>query len=874
MCVQEEERLKHEKPLNVHMATHDKGNAKRGNHALKTQEGYKLSIKKKMTRRMLVSSARKSGHAPSNTWWIDSGSTIHFLTQGNRAMNNDILLIASLGLIGSCSAAAVEYDSSAVIINGERKIILSGSIHYPRSIIYIGKENAAENLENHHIVLKHGGWMWSDLIQKAKEGGLDTIETYIFWNAHEPRRREYNFTGNLDFVKFFQKVQEAGLHGILRIGPYACAEWNYGYQVLFFLLKLSIVELTQQDLPNCLSDVGFLCGYTIFQISNSGQTMRFSRFELNEMQTFTTKIVNMAKEAKLFASQGGPIILAQIENEYGNVMGPYGEAGKSYVKWCAQMAVAQNTGCCIMSRCSSTVINTCNGFYCDAFTPNNPKNPKIWTENWTGWFKKWGQKDPHRTAEDLAFSVARFFQHNGVNQLGRTSGGPFITTSYDYDAPLDEYGNLNQPKWGHLKKLHAALKLGEKILTNSTVKTANYSDGWVELTTFTSNINGRDCSRTMDDVNVDLQQDGNYSVPAWSVSILQDCNQEIYNTAKVNVQTSLIVKKLQENDTPQKLSWEWAPEPTKAALLGRGGFKATQLLEQKAATNDQSDYLWYMTRVVNKWDIKMTLRVKYSGHSFMLLLMEGDSATVGLQNYGEFFDEGTEGIAGGPVELIDSGNTTDYHQRGRRFYNPHSGHAKWVSGNLPVGSAMTWYKTTFQAPSGTEPVVVDLQGMGKGHAWVNGNSLGRFWPTLTADPNGCDGKCDYRGQYKENKCLYHVPRSFLNNGPNTLILFEEIGGNPSNVSFQLQRLKQYAENAYEGTTLELSCNGGRRTISDIQFASFGDPQGSTCGSFQRGSVEASVPRKGELFRSIVSTFGVGDSFGVDTNRLAVQAVCK
>ena len=131
----------------------------------------------------------------------------------------------------------------------------------------------------------------------------------------------------------------------------------------------------------------------------------------------------------------------------------------------------------------------------------------------------------------------------------------------------------------------------------------------------------------MDDLNVDLQQDGNYSVPAWSVSILQDCNQEIYNTAKVkpkhfsdgvfvfpflnvlttlrsvltlqvNVQTSLIVKKLQENDTPQKLSWEWAPEPTKAALLGRGGFKATQLLEQKAATNDQSDYLWYMTRYV------------------------------------------------------------------------------------------------------------------------------------------------------------------------------------------------------------------------------------------------------------------------------------
>ncbi|KAG5243552.1 beta-galactosidase [Salix suchowensis] len=794
-----------------------------------------------------------------------------------------LLLIASLGLIGSCSAAAVEYDSSAVIINGERKIILSGSIHYPRSTVE----------------------MWSDLIQKAKEGGLDTIETYIFWNAHEPRRREYNFTGNLDFVKFFQKVQEAGLHGILRIGPYACAEWNYGGFPVWL-----------HNIP----DIKFRTNNEIFK---------------NEMQTFTTKIVNMAKEAKLFASQGGPIILAQIENEYGNVMGPYGEAGKSYVQWCAQMAVAQNTGVpwimCQQSDAPSSVINTCNGFYCDAFTPNNPKNPKIWTENWTGWFKKWGQKDPHRTAEDLAFSVARFFQQNGVLQnyymyhggtnFGRTSGGPFITTSYDYDAPLDEYGNLNQPKWGHLKKLHAALKLGEKILTNSTVKTTNYSDGWVELTTFTSNINGeRLCflsNTKMDDVNVDLQQDGNYSVPAWSVSILQDCNQEIYNTAKVNVQTSLIVKKLQENDTPQKLSWEWAREPTKAALLGRGGFKATQLLEQKAATNDQSDYLWYMTRVVNNGTSmkNVTLRVKYSGqflHAFKPALLKPGrniisllSATVGLQNYGEFFDEGTEGIAGGPVELIDNGNTTDLSSNewsykvgligeGRRFYNPHSSHAKWVSGNLPVGSAMTWYKTTFQAPSGTEPVVVDLQGMGKGHAWVNGNSLGRFWPTLTADPNGCDGKCDYRGQYKENKCLsncgnptqrwYHVPRSFLNNGSNTLILFEEIGGNPSNVSFQITATETICGNAYEGTTLELSCNGGRRTISDVQFASFGDPQGGTCGSFQKGSVEASsslsavekacIGKESCSINVSKTTFGVGDSFGVYNNRLAVQAVCK
>ena len=70
--------------------------------------------------------------------------------------------------------------------------------------------------------------MWPDLIRKAKEGGLDAIETYVFWNGHEPRRRQYNFEGNYDIVRFFKEVQDAGLYAILRIGPYICGEWNYG----------------------------------------------------------------------------------------------------------------------------------------------------------------------------------------------------------------------------------------------------------------------------------------------------------------------------------------------------------------------------------------------------------------------------------------------------------------------------------------------------------------------------------------------------------------------------------------------------------------------------------------------------------------------
>nr|GFA19699.1 galactose-binding domain-like protein [Tanacetum cinerariifolium] len=70
--------------------------------------------------------------------------------------------------------------------------------------------------------------MWPDLIKKAKDGGLDVIQTYVFWNGHEPSPGKYNFNGRYDLVKFIKLVQQAGLYVHLRIGPYVCAEWNFG----------------------------------------------------------------------------------------------------------------------------------------------------------------------------------------------------------------------------------------------------------------------------------------------------------------------------------------------------------------------------------------------------------------------------------------------------------------------------------------------------------------------------------------------------------------------------------------------------------------------------------------------------------------------
>ncbi|KAJ0969007.1 hypothetical protein J5N97_021884 [Dioscorea zingiberensis] len=812
-----------------------------------------------------------------------------------------LLVLVLSSLCFSSFSTTVSYDSRALLIDGTRRIIISGSIHYPRSTPE----------------------MWPELIQKAKEGGLDAIETYVFWNAHEPVKRQYNFEGNLDLVRFIKEVQNAGLYAILRIGPYVCAEWNLG------------------GFPAWLRQIPGL------------QTRTDNQLFENEMQTFTTMIVDMMKKEQLMAPQGGPIILTQIENEYGNIQSGYGDAGKKYIQWCAQMAESLNVGVpwimCQQSDAPQPIINTCNGFYCHEFQPNNPNSPKFWTENWTGWFKAWDKPDPHRPAEDVAYAVARFFQLNGTLQnyymyhggtnFGRTSGGPYITTTYDYDAPLDEFGNIRQPKYGHLKELHTVLKSMENALVYGNFNSTQLADG-VYVTEYTGKGITPACfiSNNKNSGDATVEYNGNsYFIPAWSVSLLPECKDEVYNTAKVNTQTSVMVKrKNQAEDEPEVLTWSWRSETMKHTLKGaEGSFTDHKLLDQVPASGDTSDYLWYMTSFDyddHNADMDMTLSVQTKGHvlhafvngkligsqyapdgqfsftfesvvrikpgkNYITLL----SGTVGLQNYGAYFDTVATGIAGGPVELLEGNTTHDLSSNlwaykvglngeDKQIYVD-SPHHKWHSGSIPTMKPFTWYKASFKAPLGTEPVVVDLKGMGKGMAWVNGNSLGRYWPSSIANNQGCN-QCDYRGSYNaDNNCRtgcgeaaqqwYHVPRSFLKGELNTLVLFEEAGGEPYSVNFQTVSVGTVCGHVEEGKTLNLSC-GGDRTISEVQFASFGDSAG-TCGAFQKGNCDSETAfaavQKACVGKTMCSIEASEVALGASgckniTVSLAVQAACS
>lgn len=190
--------------------------------------------------------------------------------------------------------------------------------------------------------------MWPDLIQKAKDGGLDVIQTYVFWNGHEPSPGQYYFGGNYDLVRFIKLVKQAGLYVHLRIGPYVCAEWNFG-------------------------------GFPVWLKYVPGINFRTDNGPFKAaMAKFTTKIVAMMKSEGLFESQGGPIILSQIENEYGPVEYYGGAAAKNYLSWAAQMAVGLNTGVpwvmCKQDDAPDPVVSSSFRFYCSVTSGRTPNS--------------------------------------------------------------------------------------------------------------------------------------------------------------------------------------------------------------------------------------------------------------------------------------------------------------------------------------------------------------------------------------------------------------------------------------------------------------------------------------------------------------------
>ncbi|ARC57937.1 Beta-galactosidase [Frondihabitans sp. 762G35] len=299
------------------------------------------------------------------------------------------------------------------LLDGRPHRVLSGALHYFR------------------VHPDH----WADRIEKAKQLGLNTIETYVPWNDHEPVQGTWVDAGILDLARFLDLVAEAGLHAIVRPGPYICAEYDNG------------------GLPAWL-----------FSDPTTGIRRSEPRF-LDAVGSYLRRVYEIVVPRQI--DRGGPVVLVQIENEYG----AYSD-DRAYLE--ALVALTLDAGVTVplttvdqpedrmLENGSLPGLLRTGSFGSRSrerlatLRQHQRTGPLMCSEYWNGWFDHWG--DEHHTtpaaeqARDLdellalGASVNLYMLHGGTN-FGFTNGAndkgvyePTVT-SYDYDAPLDEAGN-------------------------------------------------------------------------------------------------------------------------------------------------------------------------------------------------------------------------------------------------------------------------------------------------------------------------------------------------------------------------------------------------------------------------------------------------
>jgi beta-galactosidase len=294
---------------------------------------------------------------------------------------------------------------------------------------------------------------WRHRLQMAKAMGLNTVCAYLFWNMHEPSPGEFNWKGDANVAQFCRIAQEEGLWVILRPGPYACAEWEMG-GFPWWLLKHDDIKLRTRD-PRYIEAV---------------------RQYLKEV-------------GRVLGSQqithGGPILMVQVENEYGFF-------GKDAAYMGDVRQALLDAGFDVPLFACNPADHLRDGYRADLFPVvnfgSNPatnffrlrtvltNGPLMCGEFYPGWFDTWGA--PHHTGKmesyltDLEYmlktgaSFSIYMAHGGTTfGFGTGADRPFKpdTSSYDYDAPISEAGWTTE-KFFKTRELFAKYLLpGEKI---------------------------------------------------------------------------------------------------------------------------------------------------------------------------------------------------------------------------------------------------------------------------------------------------------------------------------------------------------------------------------------------------------------------------
>ena len=344
-----------------------------------------------------------------------------------------LLLFVPSGLRADDDKHTFAVGQGTFLLDGEPFVVKAAELHYPR----IPKP------------------YWDQRIKLCKALGMNTVCLYVFWNVHEAKPDVFDFTGQNDLAAFCRLCQDNGMYVILRPGPYVCAEWEMG-GLPWWLLKRKDIRLREDD-----------------------------EYFLSRVEKFQAEVARQV--ADLTIDRGGPIIMVQVENEYGS----YG-VNPGYVARVRDIVRSHFGSEITLFQCDWASNFTLNGLPDLLWTMNfgtgadidrqferrrelRPDSPLMCSEFWSGWFDKWGANHETRAADAMiagidemlskGISFSLYMTHGGTNWghwAGSNSPGyqPDVT-SYDYDAPISESGQTT-PKYFALRQTLAKYMNGEK----------------------------------------------------------------------------------------------------------------------------------------------------------------------------------------------------------------------------------------------------------------------------------------------------------------------------------------------------------------------------------------------------------------------------
>ena len=501
---------------------------------------------------------------------------------------------------------------------------------------------------------------WRDRLRMLKAMGLNTVGTYLFWNLHEPRPGEFDFSGRNDIAEFVRIAQEEGLWVIIRPGPYSCAEWEFG-GFPSWLLKTP-------DMRVRTSDPRYVAAVTRY-LHEVGRQL-----------------------APLQVTQGGPVIMVQVENEYGSFGSDHGymrhvrdalrEGGFDVTLYTADGATPKM----LDGGTLPDVLPVINfgddpaGNF-EAFARFRGNVPRMAGEYYPGWFDHWG--DEHHTGNiehvrrdigwmlerDISFSLYMFHGGttfgfmNGANYSDKEPYQP-DTSSYDYGAPLDEAGRPT-PAYHALREL-----IGRHLQPGETLPAVPSPPPMIAIPRFT------------------LTQ----SAPL--DALLAD------PTAAVRPLT------MEELDQSYGFVWYRARFPTPGkATLEVGDVRDMALIYQGGKR------LGALDRRKDQRSIELDVA---TGQPVDLLV-----ENMGRINYGPRLVDERKGLLG-PVRF---GGKPVLDWEMYRLPLDDLSRLRFVEGDR---DSPALHRGTFTlAASGDS--YIDMRGWGRGHVWINGHHLGRYW---------------------------------------------------------------------------------------------------------------------------------------------------